>query len=161
MTLNQIFDNIMYGEKYMKEKAIKEEIERCVDREIDLFYASKRAKQLSGKVALTESEEQKINRIISKVSLLEDRIENGKTMSVAYRKMQTTSIMDDCKALIEEATKVRKADTRKLEILSGIVASTKYFVESQIDENAALKESSNPLFNKFMEEERKNIENVI
>ena len=95
MTLNQIFDNIMYGEKYMKEKAIKEEIERCVDREIDLFYASKRAKQLSGKVALTESEEQKINRIISKVSLLEDRIENGKTMSVAYRKMQTTSIMDD------------------------------------------------------------------
>ena len=75
MTLNQIFDNIMYGEKYMKNKAIKEEIERCVDREIDLFYASKRAKQLSGKVALTESEEQKINRIISKVSLLEDRIE--------------------------------------------------------------------------------------
>ena len=161
MTLNQIFDNIMYGEKYMKEKAIKEEIERCVDREIDLFYASKRAKQLSGKVVLTESEEQKINRIISKVSLLEDRIENGKTMSIAYRKMQTTSIMDDCKTLMEEATKVRKADARKLEVLSGIVASTKYFVESQIDENAALKESSNPLFNKFMAEERKNIENVI
>ena len=160
MTLNQIFDNIMYGEKYMKEKAIKEEIERCVDREINLFYASKRAKQLSGKVVMTESEEQKVNRIISKISLLEDRIENGKTMSVAYRKMQTTSIMDDCKLLMEEATKAKKSDLRKIEVLSGIVAATKYFVESQIDESAVLKESSNPLFNKFMSEERKNIENV-
>ena len=160
MTLNQIFDNIMYGEKYMKEKAIKEEIERCVDREINLFYASKRAKQLSGKVVMTESEEQKVNRIISKISLLEDRIENGKTMSVAYRKMQTTSIMDDCKLLMEEATKAKKSDLRKIEVLSGIVAATKYFVESQIDESAVLKESSNPLFNKFMSEERKNIENI-
>ena len=81
-------------------------------------------------------------------------------MSVAYRKMQTTSIMDDCKLLMEEATKAKKSDLRKIEVLSGIVAATKYFVESQIDENAVLKESSNPLFNKFMSEERKNIENI-
>lgn len=64
MTVNQIFDTIQYGEEYTKTKALKEEISRCYDEDLSLFYASKRAKELSGKVVMTEAEEQKVNRLI-------------------------------------------------------------------------------------------------
>lgn len=161
MNLNQIFDIVQYGETYMKQKAIREAIEKCYDKELDIYYASKRAKQLSGEIVMSESEEQKVNRIIGKLVVLEDRLEDGKLMSDAYRKMQTASLMDDCKILMEEATKSRKVDSRKLNCFASIVASTKYFVESNLDKGAVLKESSNPLFNKMMKEERENLEEIL
>lgn len=160
MTLNQIFTEIQYGEKYMKEKALTEAIEKCYDKELDLFYATKRMKEFTT-IPLTEAEEQKVNRIISKISILEDRIEAGNLMSDAYRKMQTAAVMDDCFALTEEATKFRKVDSRKLEALARIVGATKYFITENLDEGAALKESSNPLFNKFVREEIADLKKVI
>ena len=82
-------------------------------------------------------------------------------MSDAYRKMQTSAIMDDCKALMEEATKTRKVDSKKLEVFGKVVATAKYFVENSLDDKAALKESANPLFNKIISEEKKAIEEVL
>lgn len=161
MTVNQIFDTIQYGEEYTKTKALKEEISRCYDEDLSLFYASKRAKELSGKVVMTEAEEQKVNRLISKLVVIEDRLEEGKTMSEAYRKMQTSAIMDDCKALMEEATRTRKVDSKKLDVFGRIIASTKYFVENNLDDKASLKESANPLFNKIISEEKGMIEEVL
>ena len=133
MTVNQIFDTIQYGEQYTKNKALKESISKYYDEDLDLFYASKRAKELSGKIV----------------------------MSDAYRKMQTSAIMDDCKALMEEATKTRKVDSKKLEVFGKVVATAKYFVENNLDDKAALKESANPLFNKIISEEKKAIEEVL
>jgi hypothetical protein len=92
---------------------------------------------------------------------IEDRLEEGKTMSEAYRKMQTSAIMDDCKALMEEATRTRKVDSKKLDVFGRIIASTKYFVENNLDDKAALKESANPLFNKIISEEKGMIEEVL
>ena len=161
MTVNQIFDTIQYGEEYTKTKALKEEISRCYDEDLSLFYASKRAKELSGKIVMTEGEEQKLNRLVSKLVVIEDRLEEGKTMSDAYRKMQTSALMDDCKALMEEATKTRKVDSKKLEAFGKVIATAKYFVENNLDDKAALKESTNPLFNKIISEEKKAIEEVL
>lgn len=161
MTVNQIFDTIQYGEQYTKNKALKESISKYYDEDLDLFYASKRVKELSGKIVMSESEEQKMNRLISKLVVIEDRLEDGKVMSDAYRKMQTSAIMDDCKALMEEATKTRKVDSKKLEAFGKVVATAKYFVENSLDDKAALKESANPLFNKIISEEKKAIEEVL
>ena len=161
MTVNQIFDTIQYGEQYTKNKALKESISKYYDEDLDLFYASKRAKELSRKIVMSESEEQKMNRLISKLVVIEDRLEDGKVMSDAYRKMQTSAIMDDCKALMEEATKTRKVDSKKLEVFGKVVATAKYFVENNLDDKAALKESANPLFNKIISEEKKAIEEVL
>ena len=161
MTVNQIFDTIQYGEQYTKNKALKESISKYYDEHLDLFYASKRSKELSGKIVMSESEEQKMNRLISKLVVIEDRLEDGKVMSDAYRKMQTSAIMDDCKALMEEATKTRKVDSKKLEVFGKVVATAKYFVENNLDDKAALKESANPLFNKIISEEKKAIEEVL
>ena len=110
---------------------------------------------------MSESEEQKMNRLISKLVVIEDRLEDGKVMSDAYRKMQTSAIMDDCKALMEESTKTRKVDSKKLEVFGKVVATAKYFVENNLDDKAALKESANPLFNKIISEEKKAIEEVL
>ena len=67
----------------------------------------------------------KINRIASKLTVLEDRLETGKLMSDAYRKMQTAAVIDDCKALMEEITASRKVDTRKLEVFAKIIGDAK------------------------------------
>jgi hypothetical protein len=161
MTLNNIFDNVQYGEKYFKDKALREEAEKFYDKEFDIYYASKRIKNLSGRVVMTESEEQKVNRIVSKLTILEGRIESGNTMSEAYRKMQTAAIADDCKTLMEEVTKARKTDSKKLEVFGKIVAATKYFSKENLDEGIVIKESNNPLFNKIMNDEMNLIEEVV
>lgn len=161
MTVNQIFDTIQYGEQYTKTKALRESITKCYDEDLGLFYASKRLKELSGKRVMTEGEEQKVNRIISKLSVIESRLEEGKTISEAYKKMQSTAIIDDCKALMEEATKSRKNDSSKLEMFGKMIATAKYFVENNLDDKAVLKESTNPLFNKNLSEEEKAIEEIL
>ena len=161
MTLNQIFNNIQFGEKYMKEKALNEALNRCYDKELDIFYASKRIKELSGNVVMEEAEELKVNRIISKIEILENKLEIGKTMSEAYRKMQTTALMEDCKSLQNEVTKTRKVDSRKLETFGKILATAKSFVENYIDDKCALVESSNPLLNKIIKEEKEAIKNIL
>lgn len=161
MTVNQIFDTIQYGEKYTKEKALKESISKYYDEELGLFYASKRIKNIAKDVVLSESEEQKVNRLTSKFTVLEDRLETGKIMSEAYRKMQTAALMEDCKTLIEGVTATRKVDSRKLEIIGKIVATSKYFVESNLDDKAILKESSNVLLNKIIKEEKESLEKIL
>lgn len=161
MTLNQIFDTVQYGENYTKKKALKEDIEKCYDSELDIYYASKRLKELSGTVVMTEGEEQKVNRLVSKLVVIEGRLESGATMSDAYRKMQTSAIMDDCKALMEEATKTRKVDSKKIETFGKMIASVKYMVENSLDDKAVLKESGNPLLNKIITEEKEAIEEIL
>ncbi len=161
MTVNQIFDKIQYGEQYMKNKILKESISKFYDEDLGLFYASKRVKELSGKAVFSESEESKLNRLISKLVVIEDRLENGKPMSEAYRKMQSTAVIDDCKVLMEEVLKTRKIDSKKLEIFGKSIATAKYFVENNLDDKAVLKESSNPLFNKIIKEEENALKEVI
>ena len=161
MTLNQIFDNVQYGEKYTKQKALEESVKRNYDEELDVFYASKRIKELSGQVVMSEIEESKVNGLVSKLSVLENRLETGKPMSEAYRKMQSTAIMESCKSIQDETTKSRKVDSKKLETFGKILATAKYFVENNIDDAAVLKESSNPLLNKIIKEEKNGIENII
>lgn len=161
MTLNQIFDTVQYGEGYTKKKALTEDINKCYDSELDIYYASKRLKELSGTVVMTEGEEQKVNRLVSKLVVIEGRLESGATMSDAYRKMQTSAIMDDCKALMEEATKTRKVDSKKIEAFGKMIASVKYMVENSLDDKAVLKESGNPLLNKIITEEKEAIEEIL
>lgn len=153
MTLNQIFDKIQYGEEYTKQKALKENVNKNYDPELALFYASKRIKELSGNTVLSEAEELKVNRVVSKISVIEDRLESGKLMSEAYRKMQATAILEDCKSIMDETTKTRKTDSKKLEAMGKVVGTVKYFVESNLDSKAVLNESSNPLLNKIIKEE--------
>lgn len=160
MTLNQIFDEIQYGEEKAKEKALTEEVNNFYDSELGLFYASKRLKKLSGNVVMTESEEQKVNRITSKLQVVEDRLEEGKVMSTAYKKMQAAAIMDDCKLLSEEAEKTRKYDSNKAKIFGKMIATAKYFVENNIDDKAVLKESTNLILNKAEKDEEKMLNNV-
>lgn len=161
MTLQNIFDNIQYGEDFSKKKAIKESIKKNYDEDLDIFYASKKIRELSGKIVMNESEEQKVNRLISKLGILEDRIESGKMMSESYKKMQAASIADDCEALISEATKGRKIENAKLDAFGKMVADASYFAKSYVDDKVCIKESSNSLFNKAIEEESALIEETL
>ena len=161
MTLQNLLDNVQYGEDYTKNKAIKESIEKTYDRDIDVFYASKKIKELSGRVIMTEGEEQKVNRLISKIAIIEDRMEANKPMTVPYKKMQAASIAADCEGLISEATKSRKVESNKLDIFGKMIADAKYFAKMYIDDSICIKESSNPLMNKIMNEESALLEEVI
>ena len=116
---------------------------------------------MAKEVVVSENEEKKINRIASKLTVLEDRLETGKLMSDAYRKMQTAAVIDDCKALMEEITASRKVDTRKLEVFAKIIGDAKYFVENNLDDKVVLKDSSNLLLNKLIKEEQSNLANIL
>ena len=159
MTLKNILDNIQYGEEYSKFKSIKESIENNYDKELNIFYASGRIKDIAHSMTLTESEEQKINRILTKLNPIEDRIESGKIMSEAYKKMQASSLMESCSSLEEEIFNNKLSSNS--ENIAKIVATTKYFVENYVDENVVLKESNKPLFNKFINEEFNNLKQVL
>ena len=161
MTLQNIFDNIQYGEDYTKNKAIKESIKNSYDEDIDVFYASKKVRELASAVTLSESEEQKINRLISKLGLIEDRLEQNKPMNEGYRKMQGAALANDCEALISEATRTKKIDNTKIATIGKIVADAEYFTINYLDENTLFKESSNPLLNKVIDEEYSFVEEVI
>ncbi len=161
MTLNQIFDNVQFGEEYTKNKTIKEEIEKCYDKELDIYYASARARKLSGKIVMTEAEEMKTNRIISKLCTIEDKLEIGKLMSEAYRKMQSVAILEDCKELQNEITKTRKVDANKIDIFGKIIGTAKFFVENYLDADSILKESTNLLLNKTIKNEVSKLNEII
>ena len=161
MTLQNIFDNIQYGEDYTKNKAIKESINRSYDKDIDIFYASKKIKELSGKIVMTEGEEQKVNRLISKLTIIEDRMEANKPMTASYKKMQGAAIASDCEGIISEATKSKKTDSNKLDVFGKMVADAKYFAKIYIDDSICIKEGNNPLVNKSISEESALLEEVI
>lgn len=160
MTINQIFDIVQYGEEKAKEKALSEEVHNFYDKDLALFYASKRIKKLSGNVVMTESEEQKVNRITSKIESIEDRLEEGKVMSTAYKKMQAAAIMEDCKSLSDEAGKTRKFDSNKAKTFGKMIATAKYFVENNIDDKVVLKEGTNLVLNKAEKDEEKMLNNI-
>ena len=161
MTLNQIMSNIQHGEEYTKFQIIKESVERNYDEQSDIFYASARIKELAKPLVLTESEESKIGRLVAKISSIETRMENGKIMSDAYRKMQASAIMEDCKAVFESVENLKKVDSNKVATLSKIVGTAKYFVENNIDDAAVLAESKNPLINKYIKEEENAINQIL
>jgi hypothetical protein len=161
MTLNQLLSNIQYGEEYTKKKTLKEELEKDFDKDLDLFYASKRIKKIAKNTVFSESEETKVNRLASKLVVIEDRLENGRPMSEGYRKMQASAIFDSCKLLEEEVKSNRKMDSKKVESIGKIIAAAKYFVESRLDEKAVLKKSEQPLLDKYISEESEAIEEVL
>lgn len=161
MTLKQIFDNVQYGEEYTKFKAIKESLEKNFDKETNTLHADGRIKDIEKSMILEQKEEQKIDRIISKLASIQDRIESGKSMSDAYRKMQASSIMEDCDSLTTDINCLKhSADINKKEGVAKIIATAKYFVENYVDDKAVLKECKNPLFGKMIAEEEDNIKQV-
>lgn len=161
MTLNTLLNQIQYGEEYTKVKIVEESVNRHYDEGTGIFYATGRIKELANKIVLTESEESKVGRMVAKLSTIESKLENGKLMSDAYRKYQATAILEDCKNLFESVEMLRKVDSEKIKGISKIIATAKYFVEENIDANAVLVESKNPLINKYIKEEKGYIEQVL
>lgn len=161
MTLNSLLNQIQYGEEYTKLQLVKESVEKNYDEETGIFYASERVKDLANKIILTEAEETKVGRMVAKLSVIENKMENGKLMSDAYRKFQATAILEDCKLLFESVEALRKVDSEKIKGISKIVATAKYFVEENVDANAVLTESKNPLINKYIKEEINYMEKVL
>ena len=161
MTLNNIFNEIQYGKEYTKFQIVKESVEKNYDEETGIFYATGRIKDLATRLVLTESEESKVGRIIAKLSTIEKKLEDGKLMSEAYRKMQAAAIMEDCRDLVYSVENLKKVDSEKVKGISKIVGTTKYFVECNVDEEAVLYESKNPLINKLVKDEIDYIEQVL
>jgi hypothetical protein len=161
-TLQDIFNTVQYGEDYCKFKQIKESIESNYDKDTDIFHASGRIKDLCKGVTLEEDFERIVDHICNKIELVENRLYNEDTMSPQYKKIQATSILEDCNKIIAKSNKRGTYETLPSKLEFGkIVATAKYFVETYLDTEAVLKESTNAEFNKFIREERYNIEQVL
>lgn len=161
-TLQDIFNKVQYGEEYCKFKQVKESIEKNYDKDTDIFHASGRIKDLCKGMALNEEFEKIVDHICNKIEVVEDRLYREDVMSPQYKKIQATTILEDCNKIV---TKSNKRGTYEelpsKQEFAKIVSTAKYFVETYLDDKAVLKESTNAEFNKFMREENYNIEQVL
>ena len=161
MTINEIFKEVEYGKEYCAFETIKESLEKAYDKENDIFYASKRIKDIVKKVALNEDCEKIVNKIINKCEVIEDRIYNEDKMSPQYKKLNSISIYEECEKLNTKASKRAEYATMKGEELGKVIATAKYFVENFLDSETVLKESTNVQFNRFVKDELYNISQVL
>lgn len=161
-TLQDIFNEIQFGKEYCKFQQIKESIEKNYDKDTDIFYASGRIKDITNGMSLDEDFGRIVEHICNKMELVENRLYKEDSMSPQYKKIQATSILEDCNKIIAKANKRGTYETipSKLEFAK-IISTAKYFVENYLDKDAVLKESTNAEFNKFIREESYNIEQVL
>lgn len=161
MTLNSILNEIQYGSEYTKFQAVKESISNSFDDESGIFYASKRIKELSKKIVLEEKEENILGRLLSKISLFENKLEDGKIITDAYKKIQATAISEDCTSLIRGVENLKKVDSEKIKNISKIVSTARYFVENFIDDKTVFAESDNLIMNRIIKEDLKYFEEIL
>ena len=161
MTLNNILNEIQYGPEYTKFQIVKESVLNSFDDETGIFYASKRIKELSNKIVLEEKEEKIIGRILAKLNVFENKLEEGKVITEAYKKMQATAISEDCTALVRNIENVKKIDSEKVKNISKIVSTAKYFVESFVDDRVVFLESDNLIINRCIKEDMNCIKQII
>jgi hypothetical protein len=161
MTLNNILNEIQYGPEYTKFQMVKESVLNSFDDETGIFYASKRIKELSNKIVLEEKEEKIIGRILAKLNVFESKLEEGKVITEAYKKMQATAISEDCTSLVRNIENVKKIDSEKVKNISKIVSTAKYFVESFVDDRVVFLESDNLIINRCIKEDMNCIKQII
>ena len=162
MTINEIFKEIEFGKDYCLFEATKESLEKAYDKETDIFYASKRIKDIVKKVALNEEEEKIVDRICNKCETVEDRLFYETKMSPAYKKLTAATIYEDCEKIQNKTKKrVDYAALKGSEELGKVIATAKYFVESYLDDKAVLRECENLQFGRFIKDELYNIEQVL
>ena len=162
MTFRQLLDEIQYGKEYMKKEANKKAILENYDEEIQMFKASSRIKKIAKETVLEEDVKKKIERLCTKLESFEDKIDENKEISPAYKKIQCAAIMESCSDLIKEVNNVRReSDIQKKQGIAKIVADAYYFVENYIDDMAVMCEAKNPLFASYIKEEKEQLEEVL
>ena len=162
MTFRQLLDEIQYGKEYMKKEANKKAILENYDEEIQMFKASSRIKKIAKETVLEEDVKKKVERLCTKLESFEDKIDENKEISPAYKKIQCAAIMESCSDLIKEVNNVRReSDIQKKQGIAKIVADAYYFVENYIDDMAVMCEAKNPLFASYIKEEKEQLEEVL
>ena len=162
MTFRQLLDEIQYGKEYMKKEANKKAILENYDEEIQMFKASSRIKKIAKETVLEEDVKKKIERLCTKLESFEDKIDENKEITPAYKKIKCKEIMESCSDLIKEVNNVRReSDIQKKQGIAKIVADAYYFVENYIDDMAVMCEAKNPLFASYIKEEKEQLEEVL
>lgn len=162
MTVREVLNNCRYGKEIVEAETNKKNILESRDEETGTFLVSQRIADLSSKLFMEDCAFTKpIQKMITKFSSVEERIADGKTLSPAYKKMQSVSINEDYTTVInlisnrKEYNKI--ADKRAL---GKILAAAKIGLKD-INKDAVIKESENTLFNSYIKEEAAFIEDVL
>lgn len=153
-TVRDILNCCQYGQEVVEAKENKTKILESRDAETGIFLVSQRISDLSSKIFMEDCAFAKpIQRMITKFSSVEERIQDGKTLSPAYKKMQALSIKEDYDNivnLISNRKEYNKISDKRA--LGKIVAAAKHGIK-EINEQAVFTESENTLFNSYIKEE--------
>src|SRR5574344_1014497 len=161
-TLNDIMNTVQYGEDHMNFEKVKKSILENYDKDNDIFYASERIKDIEKTMAINEDLEKILDHITTKCGIVEQKLYDGKVMSEAYKKMQATSIIEDCNAIIKMVNSRPQFDKiASKQELGQIVSTAGYFVENVLDDRAVGNESTNSLLNKYVKDETEKINEVL
>ncbi len=160
-TVRQILEECQYGKDITEANSNKKNILEARDEELG-FITSKRIKELANKIFLEDCAFAKpIQKMVVKFSSVEERVADGKTLSPSYRKMQALSLKEDydnISLLIGNRKEYNKISEKR--ILGKILAAAKVGIKN-INEEVVLKDSENTLFNSYINEEVKFINDVL
>lgn len=162
-TLKDIMNDLQYGEGFSKFEKAKKNVLENYDSEGDIFYCNQYIKDIDKYSTITEDAEKFIDRICCKEEAITKRLYDGKDMTMPYKKMQATSILEDCKSIITKYVDSRKEyeEIKSKEELGKMIGAAKFFVENYLDGDAVFTESTNALFNKYVSDSEKEISSVL
>lgn len=106
MKLSQLLEEIKIGEENYRQLATSKELIESFDEDIDNYKISKLISALNNKFMEDVNEDtapvvKGLRKIENKISMMEERIEDGKPISTAYARMKYDSISEDFNYIIE------------------------------------------------------------
>jgi len=118
MKLSQLLEEIKIGEDNYRQLKTSKELIESFDEDIDNYKISKLIAALNNKFMEDVNEDttpviKGLRKIENKISMMEERIEDGKPISTAYARMKYDSISEDFGYIVENIK--RKKVQRQLD----------------------------------------------
>ena len=139
MQLSQLLEEIKIGEDNYRQLQTSKELIESFDEDIDNYKISKLISALNNKFMESISEDtapviKGLRKIENKISMMEERTENGKPISTAYARMKYDSISEDFHALVENIKRKKVQRLLDKESLAHALALVIYEAKSLSNE---------------------------
>lgn len=135
MKLSQLLEEIKIGEENYRQMETSKELIESFDENIDNYKISKLISVLNNKFMKDLNEDttpviKGFRKIENKIKMMEDRVEDGKTLSTAYARMKYDSLSEDFNYIVENIKKKKVQRQLDKEALAHALALVIYEAKS-------------------------------
>jgi len=161
MLLNELLEEVKYGEEYVASKNTIQEIKDLINEDFQLYSVSKRVNNLLKECDMGKEYAKNLARASRNYSDFEDRILSLKESTTIYKRLKANSIIEDINLAITNLEKNPKV-LRESNItnLGKIIATLKYAV-SVLEEGTKTIRDTNSILSSIILEESNMLYDVL